>query len=111
MKLVRIIGILTGIASVLWLIFEPGFEPLIVLLGSLFAYGVTFMSQDKDQKGLGGQAIVGGTGSKIKIQNEGAIEAGSGGIGGQGGDAIHVADGAKINIINNGTIKGGDAGN
>ena len=48
MKLIRIIGILACVVSVLWLAYDPGFEPLIVLVGSLFAYGVTFMSQKKE---------------------------------------------------------------
>lgn len=115
MKILRLIGIVVTIISTIWVLVEPGFEPVIVLLSAIFTYGITFMNgkedSDKKQEGKGGNAIVGGVGSGIDMDNQGTVEGGLGGTGGSGGDAIHVADGVKIRILNKGVIKGGDAGN
>ena len=108
MNVLKAIGALASIFSVIWLVYQPGFSPLISLLTSLFAFGATFMSKSKN--GKGGKAIVAGDESEVSIDNSGTIESGSGGTGGKGGDAIHVAKGVKLNIRNNGAIKGGDAG-
>jgi hypothetical protein len=109
MKLLQVIGVFGSIVSVIWLVYDFGFASMTSLFASLLSYGAFMVKEDSN--GQGGQAIVGGKDSKIKIQNEGTIEAGKGGNGAGGGDAIHVAEGVKINIINKGVIKGGDAGN
>lgn len=50
MIFIRILSIITLIGSMAWLIFAPGFEPVLALIGSISAIISTFFIEGKNSK-------------------------------------------------------------